>query len=190
MQQHPSYPRDLRRRRPSPWWFALGGGLLTAAAAAGIGLLVWTLSSFAVTDATVPVDGAPHRVEVGTADDTMMWFDETVTSPSCRVVDTATGEDVPLEPVTGELRRSNGSAGDWIGARRFDPGSGDVEVTCVDAAHARAVVQVGPAPDVGSLVGAVVATIAVPLLLGLAGLSVLLVTGVLWATGRPRSGPS
>jgi hypothetical protein len=178
-----------RRRRPSGWWFVLGGGLVIAAVAAGIGLFVWTLAGFLETDATVQADGQPHRVSVGTAGDRMLWFDESTAQPhECRVIDTASGEELPLEPVTGDYRRSNGTMGDWIGVRRFDPRSGELEVTCTGT-YNQATVEIGKAPQIASFVGGMLAAILVPLVLGGAGLLVLIVTGVLFATGAPRKAP-
>lgn len=184
---------DPRRPRPSGWWFALGGALLLGAVAAGVGLLVWTLSSFMETDATVPADGTAHPVAVGTDGDRVLWFPAGV-PVSCDVVDTGvdpaggtgggTGGEVPLEPVTGTFEKSDGD-GDWFAARRFDPGSGELDVTCTSPG-ATPDVQVGPAPDIGGFLGSIALTIGVPLALGLAGLVVLVVTGVRWAAGRPR----
>ncbi|MEV7428650.1 hypothetical protein AB0N29_03460 [Nocardioides sp. NPDC092400] len=175
---------DPRRPRPSGWWFAMGGALLVAAVASGIGLLVWTLSGFLDTDATVSGDGRPHLVTVDDDRDRVLWL-RTDDPTACRVVDATTGQEVRLGPVGGTFEKSDGS-GEWTADSRFRPGSGELEVTC---AAGGAPVQVGHAPDVRGFVGGIVATVAVPLVLGLAGLVVLLVTAVRWGTGRPR-GPT
>ena len=102
----------------------------------------------------------------------------------CQIVDRATGEPIPLDPVTGSFERSDGS-GDWSGDSRFDPGSGDLEITCSEGEGS---VLVGPAPRFGSFVIGMVATIVVPIVLFLAGVAVLLVTGILWSVrpAQPR----
>ncbi|MCD4524775.1 hypothetical protein [Nocardioides sp. cx-173] len=178
-------PPAAPRTRPSAWWFAVGGALVLAAVGAGTALFVWTLSGFLETDATVRADGQPHRISVPTDQDRMLWFDDTVTYPDCRVVDARTEEEIPLRSVSGDFRREVGSA-DWLGVHLVDPGSGDLEVTC-QGAHEGAVVEIGPAPAVDSFVFGLLATVFVPLLLGGAGLVVLIVTGVLFAIGRPRT---
>lgn len=173
-----------RRRRPSGWWFVLGGGLLVAAVAAGIGLFVWTISGFLSTDATIPADGRPHRVTVSADQDRMLWVHE-YDAADCLIVDAARGRDIALEPLGGSFTKSGGS-GDWVGDGRFDPGSGELEVTCSESAGPA---QIGPAPRIGSFVGGILATILVPLALGGLGLVILIVSAVLFATGAPRKDP-
>lgn len=189
MTQPPTPPYDARsgerRRRPSGWWFVVGGVLVAVAIGTFLALFVWTLSGFLKTDATVEADGRPHEVTVPTDRDRMMWFDETVTYPDCRVVDLRSGEEIRLRSVSGDFRRNNGTAGDMVGVHQFDPGSGRLEVTC-DGVSGRTFVDIGPAPAVGGFVAGLLATILVPLLLGGSGVVVLIVTGVLFATGRPR----
>ncbi|SDC65593.1 hypothetical protein SAMN05421872_103214 [Nocardioides lianchengensis] len=168
--------------RPSWWWFVLGGGLLVAAVISGIGLFVWTLSGFMSTDVTLDADGTSHAVEVGTDGDRMLWFDERYDDPTCRIVDTATGDPVAgLRSPTGDFRRSTGGE-EWVGAALFEPGSGRLDVTCTGSGTVPVQVEIGPAPSLGSFGLGLVLTIAVPLVLGGLGLVVLLVTGILWST--------
>lgn len=193
----PGQPPLPPKYRPSGWWFAVGAGLLVAALAAGIGLFVWTLAAFFSTDATVEADGQPHHVTVATDGDRMLWRDDDVFDPDCTIVDLATGDEVDLRPVTSQFTKDFGE-GEWTAAYRFDPGSGRLEVTCglgdPDTGADWQMgwgqkVQIGPAPSIGGFVGGLIATIAVPSLLGLFGLATLIVTGVLWSTrsARPRA---
>lgn len=183
----PVPPGAAVARRPSGWWFALGAVLVLAGLVTAGVLLVGTLRGFLTTDVSVPVDGRAHRVEVATDGDRLLWVDEAAAAPTCRVVDTATGEKVELRGPGAELRRRHGSGDDQIGARRFAPGSGRLEVTCTGAAsRSSALVEIGPAPDLPAFAGSILAAILVPLLLGGAGLSVLLVTGILFATRPAR----
>jgi hypothetical protein len=159
----------------------VGGGLVAAGIAIGVGLFVWTVLGFMKTDATVAADGRPHQVSVGTDGDRMLWVHE-YDAADCSIVDRATGREVTYSPVTGSFTRSTGRD-EWVGDRRFDPGSGELRIIC-DAAGGPA--QIGPAPQIGTFVGGILGTILVPIALGLAGLVVLIVTGVRFATGAPR----
>lgn len=174
-----------RRRRPSGWWFVVGGGLVVAAVAVGIGLFVWTISAFLSTDATIDADGRPHEVSVGADGERMLWLEDGF-DQRCEIVDRATGKPMVLRPVGGDFTRSDGS-GDFGGAARFDPGSGQLRVTCEGS---DGTVLIGPAPRIGAFVGGVFAMILIPLALGMLGLLVLIVTGVLFTTGAPRRRPA
>lgn len=181
----PGHQPQPRKPRPSAGWFVLGIALILVAVVAAVGLFVWTISGFFDTDARVPADGQPHQVSVGTDGDRMLWVDDTMTHPACRIVDRATGRVIAQRPVGGDFRRDRG-AGDWVGASRFSPGSGHLTVRCVGRGGS---VEIGSAPRIRSFVVGIVATIVVPLVLGLAGLVVLLVTGILWSSrpARPRA---
>jgi hypothetical protein len=173
-------PPRAPRKRPSAWWFGLGIGLLVAAAVAGVGLFVWTLHGFLDTDARIHADGRVHRVSVGTGDQLMAWVEDG-TGDSCSILDTETGEPVPRQSTGGSYTRSD-SGGDWHGAFRFDPGSGELEITC----DGQGTVLLGAAPRFGSFFLSILATILVPGFLGLAGVVVLIVTGILWSTRPAR----
>ena len=189
--QYPLYggpPPPPGRRRPSGWWFVLAGGLIVAGVAVGVTLLVLTVRGFLATDATIDVDGRPHPVTVPTDDDRILWFDESVREPKCEIVDVATGTKVRLHDPDASYRRDFGSAGDQYGAWTFDPGSGDLEVTC--SPELRTVVEIGPAPDFGNFFGGLALGLFLPFFLGGIGVVMLIVLGVLFATGRPRKDPA
>jgi hypothetical protein len=174
-------PAPPRRTRPSGWWFVVGGGLVAAGIATGVGLFAWTVMGFMKTDATVAADGRPHLVLLEPGEPKMLWVHE-YDAARCSILDRATGTELDHSPVTGSFTRSTGRD-EWVGDRRFDSGSGQLEVTC-DRSGGPA--QIGPAPRVGAFVGGLLAMILVPLALGGAGLVVLVVTGVLFASGAPR----
>ena len=186
----PGPPPAPRRPRPSGWWFVVGTGLILGGIALGIGIFAWTLQGFLNTEATVPVDGRPHQVGVGTDGDRMLWLEDGFTQ-RCTIRDLENGAPVSLSPVTGSFHRSDGS-GDFRGGYRFDPGSGRLGVTCrsmpggaMDASAGS--VLIGKAPRIGSFAVGILAGILVPLVLGAAGLVILIVTGVRFATGAPRT---
>lgn len=180
-------PSPPAKPRPSAWWFGLGIALLVAAAGAAVGIFVWTLSAFVHTDVEVPRDGAPHAVELASDGEQMLWSFDGDSVPACTVADVESGESVPLRGPGGEFRRGAGPAGDWVGAWRFDPASEHVEVTCSrNGWGTGSLVEIGPAPRIASFVLGLLATILVPLMIGLAGVAVLLVTGILWSI-RPAA---
>lgn len=185
----PSYgPPPPPKPRPSAWWFGLGVALLVAAAGAGVGIFVWTLSAFVHADVEVARDGLPHEVEVSAGGEQMLWSYDFDSRPACEVVDVDNDEPISLRAPGGEFRRNAGSAGDWVGTWRFDSGSGHLRVTCDRAgAGPGSSVEIGPAPRISSFVLGLLATIFVPLFLGLAGVAVLLVTGIFWSL-RPAPG--
>ena len=215
-QPPPSYPvpsgyppgwRPVPQKyRPSWVWFLVGSALIVLAGVIGVALFVWALWPFFSTDARVSADGRPHVVTVEIDGDRMLWRESDVFDPGCRVVDTATGEEIPLRPVTSQLTRDLGD-GEFVASYRFAPGSGRVEVTCAAGVDADGSgpsasgdpdwemgwideqVVIGPAPNVGGMVVAMIAGVVVPGLLGLAGLAMLVVTGILWTTrpARPRA---
>lgn len=199
----PGRPPLPQKYRPSWAWFLVGGGLILVAVGIGVALFIWALWPFFSTDARVPADGRPHVVTVDTDGDRMLWRDDDVFDPGCRVVDTATGEEIALRPVTSQLSRDTGD-GEFVAAYRFSPGSGELEVTCAAGAEPDDLadptdpdwemgwgeeVVIGPAPNVGGMVVALAAGVIVPGVLGLAGLVMIIVTGILWATrpARPRA---
>ncbi|WP_121252285.1 hypothetical protein [Nocardioides ferulae] len=184
-------PTPPRKPRPSGWWFAVGVFLLVAAVGAGVGLFWWTLSGFFSTDDSVPVDGRPHQVSVGTDGDRMLWTEELLTT-TCTIVDSESGQVIPQDDVGADFTRATRGP-QMIGSTTFDPGSGRLEVTCVDEFAGGpgadgGEVEIGPAPKIANFALGIIAGIVVPLLLGLAGFIVLLVTGILFATrpARPK----
>ena len=188
----PYAPPPPPRPRPSAWWFGLGIALVLGAVAAAVGIFWWTLTPLLHTDAEVPRDGRPHVVELSSDGDQMLWTYDFEAEPVCHVVDLGSGDEVALRAPGGEFRRDDGgTAGDRVGTWRFDPRSTRVEVTCTSAGgQPPSTVEIGAAPRIRSFVLGLLATIFVPLLLGLAGVAVLLVTGILWSLRPARPGRS
>lgn len=183
----PGYPGKPQKYRPSWWWFVVGGALIVLAGVTFVGFFVWALSGFLRSDALVPADGRAHTVSVGTDGDRMLWLDDD--SQTCQIEDLESGQPIQLRTVTGSYERSD-SSGDFDGLYRFDPGSGRLSVTCAAAMPGQSdSVLIGPMPRIGNFVVLLLLAILLPGLLGLAGLVVLLVTGILFTTrpARPRT---
>jgi hypothetical protein len=175
-------PPPPRRRRPSAWWFVLAAGLMVAGVAVGVTILVVTIKSFTETDATIDADGQQHRISVETDGDRMVWID-TDEPPSCTIIDVETGEEVRFTGSPDASYTKSSGSREWEGDETFDPGSGDLEVTCEEAGGP---IQIGPAPEFKEFFGGIAIGIFVPFFLGGVGFLMLIVVGVLFATGRPR----
>jgi hypothetical protein len=183
---YPAYQKPVpSRRRPSAWWFLVGALLMLAGLAIGVLLIVQTVRTFTDVDATIQADGETHTLTVDADQDRLVWVHPRQ-SESCSIVDARSGEPVTLEDVDATYTKDVGS-GSWEGAKRFDPGSGDLEVTC-DATGGE--IQIGPAPEFGKFLGGLAAGILIPLVLGGGGFVLLIVIGILYATGRPRNVPA
>ncbi len=164
--------------RPSRWWFVVGAGLLLAAVLLAVLTVIRAVGAFVEVDATVqPGESATVALDGAQR---LVWVDP-ARPAACSIVDPGTGREVATSTPGATYTKSfNGQ--DWEGVAVFTPTSPSVEITC----RAGGPLQVGPAPDVGGLRGLLVG-VGVPLVLGLAGLLVLVVTGILYATRPPRS---
>lgn len=161
-----SYPPPLRKASRTGIW--IGVALMAAAVVVAVvaGVLVWRLLSGEVE--VIAADGRPHEVTL-TADETYgVWL--TPSHPAtCTAVD-ADGGDVPLGPVDGSYEVNQ-----WDADRSFETGSGSLTVTCA-AATADTEVRLGPLPSIPGLIGLVLGGVCLGLLLGAAGLVVVVVT--------------
>ena len=183
---YPAYQKPVpRRRRPSAWWFAVAGVMMLAGVAIGVLLIGQAVLSFVDTDATIRADGESHAVTVETDRDRMIWIDQ-LDQPTCSIIDAETGQEVTYEGLGSTTYTKSGGGREWQGDRTFDPGSGELEVTC---AQGGGPIQIGPEPEFGKLFGSLAAGIIIPILLGGGGFVLLIVIAILFATGRPRNVP-
>ena len=165
----------------------LGGVLVALGVLVGVVGLVLAFRGFFDIQATVPLDGEPHVVDVG-AGEHFVWVDTSLGEPACEVE--AAGEPLPLRPVDGSFTRSSGSAGPWEARWSFAAPGPRVEITCSEAsASDRDAVEIGPRIEGLGLVGRLLATIGLAAVLFLSGAVLLLVTVVraLAAQSRPAT---
>ena len=184
-QPYAAPPPPPQRRRPSAWWFVLAVGLMVAGIAVGVTILVLTIKGFTETDATVPADGRLHSVSVEADEERMIWID-TSRPPDCSIVDTETGNEVRYTGTPDASYEKSSGGPNWAGDRTFDPGSGELAVTCEEAGGP---IQIGPAPQFREFFGGIAIGIFVPFFLGGIGFLMLIVVVILFATGRPRNEP-
>ena len=182
----PLPPQRPRKYRPSAWWLVLGLGLYVLAALASFLLIAVLLVAFIDSDATVRADGKPRQVSVSTDGDRLMWLADD--DATCRVVDAATGQEIPLRRVSDDLERTD-SGEDLVGVYRFSPGSGDLEVTCTAASGTdpdEDLVVIGSVPELESFAVGILLAIVLPGALALLGLIIVLWTAILWSLRQPR----
>lgn len=103
-----------RKQRFSGWWFLLPVGLILASIIAFVGLVAVGVGFGLGTEASFPADGTPHRVSVPTDADQQLAAAGDGRLITCRAADRQTGREVDFEVFWG-----------------FDPGSGDIEATCI-----------------------------------------------------------
>ncbi|QSR27338.1 hypothetical protein CFH99_17085 [Nocardioides aromaticivorans] len=165
-----SYPPPLRKASRTGIW--IGVGLMVAAVAVAVvaGVLVWRLLAGEVE--VIDADGTPHEVTLP-ADETYGTWVEPARPATCRVVD-AEGGEVTLERPDGTYEVNQ-----WDADRSFETGSGTLTVTCTPGADAAGTeVRLGPLPSIPGLVGLVFGGVCLGMLLGTAGLVVIVVTVV------------
>ncbi|WP_139981964.1 hypothetical protein [Nocardioides litoris] len=166
--------------RPRARWFGVGVLLLVLAAASLAGGLFLALAPLAQEDAVVTVGQGPVMVEVPPGEERAL-FTEDGRQVSCTATD-ADGATVELRPVS-----STTTVNEWTARERFDTGAGDVVLDCTASGNGTdARVRIGEVPSGDRIAAGLVLAIGGSTVLGLAGLVVLVVTGVLWLTRPAR----
>lgn len=173
-------PAPAGKPRPNAWWFALGGGLMLAAVVVTVLVLIGLFASITKNVAALPADGRPHDVQVSTSHDLLLYADLDSGEPSCVVVDRATGADLRVR----DMGSTSISRGDSDAFGRFDPGSGNLTLTC--RLPVNRTVTLGPMPHPPAWTGGLAGAILIPGGLALAGLVSLVVTGSLFVVRRRR----
>lgn len=173
-----------RRTRPSAWWFAAGAALLAVGLTLAGSAIVLSIAAFARVEARVPADGVTRTVTVEQDTVYLVWERPTETA-RCQLVDAATSTEVPQQGLGFTSYDRELGTGAWEGALTFIAPSGRVEVTCAPGGSA---IEIGEKPRIHTLVGGILVGLVVPILLAVAGVILLIVVGVLFATGakRPR----
>ncbi len=165
--------------RPRAVLFVVGGVLLVLAPLVFAGSLLWTLRPLTQSDGVVTADGTPQQVDLPAGEDRGLFLAGDDAGTTCTAVDSA-GTNVEFGFPGGDF-----TTGDWRAVNRFHTGAGDLTLTC-QSPDPSDQVRIGPLPSTGGLVGGLLVGILAPMVLGLLGLLVLIVTAVLWGTRPPR----
>lgn len=158
------------RKHLSAGWFFLGGGLLVLAGVVFLLALFLTLRPLLQQDAVVRADGSTTQVSVPAGEERAL-FTQNGDSANCAIQD-GSGATLTMHPVNGEFTSSG-----WEARLRFDTGDGALQVQC-ESVGADTFVRIGPIPTIQHLAVGIITAVGVPLVLGLSGLVVLIVTAV------------
>jgi hypothetical protein len=182
---------EAARRTSAPWLtiprlLAAGVALALVAVAWWVGLASSQVHDYSwPEDALVPVDGERHTVELSSDGSAMLWTYEADVTPTCAVVDDATGAELSLSSSDGTYRREGGSAGDWVGTAIFESPARSVEVTCTGLGkQSRSSVAVETAPNLPPFLAYFGPWVTVPVVLGIVGLLVVALAVPLTALRR------
>ncbi len=170
-----------RRKRPRKIWFLIGAALIVLAPLIFVGALFSVLRPLTQEDAVFSAGETPVQVDLPAGDERAL-FSTDGNAVVCTATD-GSGQDLPLRGVSGEF-----TFNEWTAVARFDTGDGDVTFECDDLA-AGTEIRIAQLPSTGVFVAGIVIGVVAPLVLGLVGFLMLIITAVLYASGAPRKEP-
>jgi len=144
----------------------------------GAATLVLTIKGFTDIDAHVNADGRPHQVSVDDSQTYLLWGRPSDPS-DCVVRDGQTGGSL----VRVGLGSTSYTRGSWEGLDTIEPIGESVEITCSEAGGD---LEIGEKPSLRTFAGGLALGVGIPIVLGGAGFVMLLIIGILFATGAPR----
>jgi hypothetical protein len=169
-----SYPQagQLKPAGPSRTWTWVGVGLL---------VLAVVLTGFFVWKVVETLPRTPHPVGAGPVhldqDGLTIYSSQPVLPPSCEAK-ASTGADVPLQRPSGSETITINSKTWYVVSRSAEPvPAGDYSVSCTDR-ETNATYAVGPRSSVLGFVGAIFGAIGSFVILGIAGVLVLVISGL------------
>lgn len=172
-------PAPRRRTRPSARWFVVAAVLLVLGAGLAISSIVLSVAAFSRVEARVPADGVTRTLQVEPDTAYLLWTRPTQAA-RCDVVDGASHTELPLASLGATSYSRDFGGGPWEGAATFVAESPTVEVTCSPGGSAT---EIGEKPRIHTLVGGILLGLVLPILLAVGAVIMLIVVGVLYATG-------
>ena len=163
--------------RPKARWFVVGAGLVVAAVLVFVGALFAILRPLFHEDAVFPA-AEPHTVIVPAHTERALYSRDG-SGLTCSAVDSS-GAVLPLRLVTGDF-----TVNQWHAVFRFDSGDGEVTLDC-SLTGGSTDVRVGELPSTGTFVVGLLVGILGPIVLGLVGGTILVVTFIRYLTRQPR----
>ena len=157
----------------------VGGVLLVLAPVIFLGALFTVLRPLTQEDAVFRADGQEHQVSVDAGEERAL-FSEDGRAVQC-VATTGGGTDVQFRGVNGDF-----TFNEWQAVARFDTADGDLTFTC-DGVSGSERVRIAQLPSTTTFIAGILVGVIGPLILGLVAIVMLVITGILWATGAPRA---
>ncbi len=186
---HPPHPlqayADPPRARPGRRWFVAGALLLVLAAASLVIGLVLTVRGSTDTDvvALLRGPGQPIGAGVPVGEERMLFVPRGEPAPRCGVTD-AEGRELPVRPTTVATTVTTMGV-TWTGVSTFTSPTAEIQVECATPVDQ---LRIG-SPLGAGFAGGLVLTLLLPLLLGAAGVAVVVVTAVLRSARPTAAGP-
>ena len=156
----------------------IGGILLVLAPLIFVGALFTILRPLTQEDAVFSASDTPILLDLPANEERALFNDQNDPA-DCAATD-GSGAPIEFRSVTGEF-----SYNEWTAIARFDTGDGDVTFEC-SGTSADSQLRIAQLPSTGGFIAGLLVGILVPLVLGLVGIVILIITGILWATGAPR----
>jgi hypothetical protein len=165
-------PGPSKSARPSQTWTWIGVGLLVLAVVL-TGFFVWKVVE-TLPRTPLPVGAGPVHLD---QDGLTFYSSQPVLPPACEATD-STGADVPLKRPSGSETITINSKTWYVVSRSAEPvPAGDYSVSCTDR-ETNATYAVGPRSSVLAFVGAIFGAIGSFVILGIAGVLVLVISGL------------
>lgn len=140
-------------------------------------VLALTVQDFTEVQARVEA-GETARLDVQPGQEYLLWG-QPGDLPSCTVTEPGTSDPIPDQA----LFNTEYTRGTWEGMATIEPATSRIEIAC-DSRYGP--LEIGEKPSIAGFAGGLVAGIAMLGILGGGGIVLLIVIGILYATGAPR----
>jgi hypothetical protein len=136
-----------------------------------------------LTEAKFFADGVDYPLSVPAGEKQNIFAPSNVTDIDCKITDSA-GKEVPLEPVLVDSTYSSGRE-EFTAIASFRSEDSELSIQCSELADSP--VRIGQAASLRRLLTGLTIGIVVPLIIGTAGLLILIATGIRYASRPPRT---
>ena len=176
----PPYAAPPKKPRPRALWFVVGGVLLVLAPLVFVGALFTVLRPLTQEDAVFRADRTGRSRSISPPNEERALFNDPLRTRRLHGHRWVAPATIEFRGISGDFTYQS-----WTALARFDTGDGDVTFDCSGDGD-QSEVRIAQLPSTGTFIAGLLVGLIVPLVLGLIGIVILIVTGVLWATRPPR----